>query len=76
MLRGDEQRRERAREALYGAMGAEALVDAAAIEASFNAVVKLADGSGLPLEDFKAEATVDLRAELGLERLNKGVGPA
>ena len=76
MLRGDGKRRALAREALYAAMGAGALVDAAAIVASFNAVVKLADGSGIPLEGFKAEATVGLREELGLERLNNGVGPA
>jgi len=32
--------------------------------------VKVADASGIPLEDFKADATADLRAELGLEKLN------
>ncbi|MSQ54362.1 MAG: hypothetical protein EXR31_03235 [Betaproteobacteria bacterium] len=74
MLRGDARRRALAREAVHGALGAAGLVDAAAIVASFNAVVKLADGSGIPLEDFKAEATVELRAELGLESLNNGVG--
>ncbi|MFM9980477.1 MAG: alkylhydroperoxidase-related (seleno)protein, partial [Burkholderiales bacterium] len=53
------------------AMGPAALVDAAATVASFNAVVKLADGSGIPLEEFKAQGTADLRAELGLEKLNR-----
>ncbi|CAM9973405.1 unnamed protein product, partial [Phaeothamnion confervicola] len=57
MLRGDEARRARARDALCAGMGTAALVDAAAIVASFNSVVKLADGSGIPLEDFKSEAT-------------------
>ena len=70
MLRGDTQRRARARDAIHSALGAAALVDAAAIVASFNAVVKVADASGIPLEDFKADATADLRAELGLEKLN------
>lgn len=74
MLRGDEARRSRAREALFAAMGAAALVDAAATVASFNSVVKLADASGIPLEDFKSESTEGLRAELGLEKLNRGVG--
>ena len=74
MLRGDAQRRAAAREAVYRALGGAALADAAAIVASFNAVVKLADGSGIPLEDFKAEATADLREQLGLEKLNSGVG--
>lgn len=71
VLRGDEQRRALAREALYRDLGAAALVDAAAIVASFNAVVKLADGSGIPLEDYKAKATAGLREELGLERFNQ-----
>ena len=70
MLRGDAQRRGRARETLRAALGDGALVDAAAVVASFNAVVKVADASGIPLEDFKADATADLRAELGLEKLN------
>lgn len=70
MLRGDAARQDRAREAVFAVLGAEALVDAAAVVASFNAVVKLADGAGIPLEDFKSEATADLREALGLERLN------
>ena len=74
MLGGDAGRRVRARAALHRDLGAAALVDAAAIVASFNAVVKLADGSGIPLEDYKAAGTADLRVELGLERLNKDVG--
>ena len=74
MLRGDVQRRAGARDVIYRQLGAAALVDAAAIVASFNAVVKLADGSGIPLEDFKAKATLDLREQLGLEKLNGGVG--
>ncbi len=70
MLRGDARRRARARQAVHNALGAEGLVDAAAIVASFNSVVIIADSTGIPLEDFKAEATVDLRSELGLEKLN------
>ena len=70
MLRGDEARRRAAREAVCRELGPAALADAAAIVASFNSVVKIADASGIPLEDFKAEATEDLRAELALEKLN------
>ena len=70
MLVGDAARRGLAREAIYNALGSSGLVDAAAIVASFNAVVKVADATGIPLEDFKADATEDLRAELGLEKLN------
>lgn len=76
MLGADAPRQARARETLHRVLGAAGLVDAAAIVASFNAVVKIADGSGIPLEDFKAEATQDLRASLDLERFNNGAGAA
>lgn len=71
ILRGDDARQALAREMLYRTLGAPALVDAAAIVASFNAVVKIADGAGIPIEEAKAAATADLRAALGLERLNR-----
>jgi hypothetical protein len=71
ILRGDDARQALARETLYRTLGVPALVDAAAIVASFNAVVKIADGTGIPLEEAKTAATADLRAALGLERFNR-----
>lgn len=71
VLSGDAKRQARARSAVYRSLGPAALVDAAAIVASFNAVVKIADGTGIPLEDDKAAATQELRDALGLERFNK-----
>jgi hypothetical protein len=71
VLGDDAARRARARRAVYEALGPAGLADAAAIVASFNAVVKLADGTGIPLEEAKAAATADLRAQLGLERFNR-----
>ena len=44
------------------AMGAAALVDAAAIVATFNAIDRVADSTGIPIEDGKAAATADVRA--------------
>ncbi len=67
----DETRAMPARDAVYGALGEAAFVDACAVFASFNAVVKIADATGIPLEDYKAAATLDLRAGLGLDRLKK-----
>ena len=67
----DPVRQSRAREAVAGRLGDAALVDAAAIVASFNAVVKIADATGIPLEDYKAAATEDLRRDLALERFNR-----
>ena len=57
------------RRQLRETMGEAAFCDAAATVASFNAVVKLADGTGIPLEDYKEEATVGLRADLGIDAL-------
>ena len=47
-----------------------ALVDAAGVIASFNAYSRAADATGIPIEDGKLEATVELRAELGLDALD------
>lgn len=76
VLRGDPQRQSRARSAIRELLGPAALVDAAALVASFSAVVKIADATGIPLEDYKEEATRDLRADLGLEKLNRNADTA
>jgi hypothetical protein len=76
MLGSERNRQAAARQSVYRALGPEGLVDAAAIVASFNAVVKIADATGIPLEDYKEAATQDLRTALGLERLNNNAGPA
>ena len=47
-------------------LGESAMVDAAAVIAAFNLVARLADATGLPLEDYKEEASVELRKHLGL----------
>lgn len=59
------------RETARRALGDAAFVDACATIASFNAVVKIADGTGIALEDAKAERTTDLRAELGIDALKR-----
>lgn len=60
-----------ARIAVREAVGPAAFVDTCATVASFNAVVKLADGSGVPLEEEKAERTASLREEFGLDSWHK-----
>jgi hypothetical protein len=72
VLGDDPRQRDAAREALRATLGDAALVDAAAIVASFNAVVKIADATGIPIEEAKAAATRELRHELELERLRQG----
>ena len=55
-----------ARERLHGEIGSEALVDAAGVLAIFNAVVRVADATGIPLEDEKARISADFRGALGI----------
>jgi len=56
------------REAVRQKLGEAALVDTAATLAIFTAVVKIADATGIPLEDAKAETSKDFRQALGIER--------
>ena len=55
-----------ARNRLHEEIGGEALVDAAGVLAIFNAVVRVADATGIPLEEQKAEVSADFRGELGI----------
>ena len=64
---GTDAELDRARGALIAAVGEAGLVDAAGVVASFNAVVRIADATGIPVEDFKLEKTVEERAELGVD---------
>ncbi len=63
---GEDAAMAEARRAVREALGDAAFVDACATIASFSAVVKIADGAGIPLEDYKEEATRDMRAELSI----------
>lgn len=55
------------REQVAAAMGAGAVIDCAALAAVFNAVVRIADATGIPLEPYKEEISVELRRELGID---------
>ena len=56
-----------ARRAVVARLGAEGMSDAAAVIAGFDAITRVADGSGIPLEPPKAEATAEWRARLGID---------
>ena len=49
-------------------LGERALVDSAAVIAGFSGIVRIADATGIPLEQTKAEQTSGLRAHLGIDR--------
>ena len=55
-----------ARTLLAEAIGNAALVDAAGIVSIFEAVVRVADSTGTPLEDYKVEMSEELRQDLGI----------
>jgi len=60
------------RDAVRRAMGEEALADATGVAAIFNAVVRIADATGIPLEDAKAAASRAVRAEIGIDAFADG----
>jgi hypothetical protein len=70
ILGGDEVRLARARAAIVAAMGAAALVDAAGIAGLFNAIDRVADATGAPLEETKAADTASLRAAIGIDEFD------
>ena len=55
-----------ARASLIAALGEAALVDAAGVIAAYEHVDRVADASGIPIEDFKIEPTAEIRARFGL----------
>jgi hypothetical protein len=57
----------RARAALLTVLGPAGFADAAGVVGLFDAIDRIADATGIPLEPDKAAATADLRGELGLD---------
>jgi hypothetical protein len=70
VLGGDEGRLARARAAIVMALGAAALVDAAGIAGLFNAIDRVADATGTPLEETKAADTASLRRAIGIDEFD------
>jgi hypothetical protein len=70
VLGEDKEALTRARAALSEAIGLAGLVDAAGVVGLFNAIDRVADATGIPLEAEKAEASADFRAALGVDRFD------
>ena len=68
VLGTDEGRLATTRADIRQSMGDAALVDASAVAATFNAIDRVADATGIPLEPEKAVASADFRADLDLDR--------
>jgi len=64
---GDAAQLATARDALRAAAGSAALVDAAAVVGNFQRMVRIADGTGIPVDAPVRALSGDFREELGLE---------
>jgi len=70
----DDRRLADTQASIRAAMGDAALVDAAAIVATFNAIDRVADATGIPIEPAKAQSTADIRAALGINTFAESRG--
>jgi hypothetical protein len=68
VMGSDEAELARRRAALRAVLGPESYVEVAAIIAAFNVVDRVADATGIPLDEMMVAMSGDVRAELGLER--------
>jgi hypothetical protein len=66
-VKGDSAELTTARDALREAAGSSLLVDAAAVVGNFERMVRIADGTGIPLDGIVVALSNDFREELGLE---------
>lgn len=67
VLGDDDTRLQAARKAIHDTLGADAVVDSAGVAGLFNAIDRIADSTGAPLEADKAEMTAGLREEIGID---------
>jgi hypothetical protein len=67
VLGGDDARLVASRAALRTALGEAGLVDAAGIVGFFNAIDRVADATGVPLDPERIAATAEFRAALGID---------
>ena len=67
VMGGDDDARDAARRGLREALGDAGMVDACAVIANYNALDRVADATGIPLEAQKEATTVELRADLGID---------
>ena len=63
-----------ARAAVADALGTDALVDASAVASMFNAIDRVADSTGIPIDEDRLEPTADFRESLGITAFPSGRG--
>jgi hypothetical protein len=65
-----------ARENLLAATGPAALVDAAAVVGNFQRMVRIADGTGIPIDSRMNALTAGMREDLGIDQFGSAVNTA
>ena len=58
--------------ALRHAVGDAGWIDAAGVAATFNAIDRVADSTGIPLDEAKVEVSEDFRSAIGLDAFQDG----
>ncbi len=51
-------------------LGAQVAIDAVTVAAGFNGITRVADATGIPLDESTAERTAAMRETTGIERFN------
>jgi len=67
VLGHDEAELAAARTAIAGTLGGAALADTAGVVSLFNAIVRVADSTGIPVEEQRAADSADFRAAIGVD---------
>tara|TARA_B100001013_G_scaffold165292_1_gene98962 strand:- start:884 stop:1255 length:372 start_codon:yes stop_codon:yes gene_type:complete len=52
------------------AMGTQSMVDALVVASGFNGITRVADATGIPLDENTQQITIDMRVSTGIERFN------
>lgn len=55
---------------ISGVLGAQIAIDAVTVAAGFNGITRVADATGIPLDESTAERTAAMRETTGIERFN------
>ena len=58
------------REAASRTLGEQAMVDVLTVAAGFNGITRVADATGIPLDERARAATEDMRAAVGIDRFH------
>lgn len=66
LVAAEEPELSQARSRVLHEVGAEGLVDAAAVAANFERMVRIADSTGIPVDGFMSTLSADVRRELDL----------